>query len=174
MVVTGQGRATTMSRLICGLVLAAAAAAVLGGCGEFKVCMNCFEHDAEKPLSEAQARSIVVDAGIKTLPIEARNVHFQEWCGIDCTQVFRFDLPSDKAHAVMQPFSKVAIAPVSDFDQGRLIRSQQADPPLSWWLRAPVPDAEGVATDVSIGQLTEFILVPDGAMTRVYMHAFDM
>lgn len=163
-----------MSKWVQNLFLSAGAAMALAGCGEFKVCMNCFEHDAEKPLSEAQVRSIVVDAAIKTLPPEVRNVYFEEWCGIDCTQIFRFDLPSDKAHAVMQPYSKVEIAPVSDFDQVELIRRQQADPPLSWWLRAPVPDAEGVATDINIGQLTEFILVPDGPVTRVYMRAFDM
>ena len=163
-----------MARWIGNLVLSSVAAMALAGCGEFKVCMNCFEHDAEKPLSAEQVRSIIVDAAIKTLPPEARNVYFEEWCGLDCTQIFRFDLPSDKLPAAMQPNSTVEIASVSDFDQVALIHRQQADPPLSWWLKTPVPDAEGVATDINIGQLTEFILVPDGPMTRVYMRAFDM
>lgn len=163
-----------MGRWIRNLILSSVAVVALAGCGEFKVCMNCFEHDAEKPLSEAQVRSIIVDDPVKTLPLEARNVYFQEWCGIDCTQIFRFDLPSDKAHAVMKRFSKVEIAPLSDHDQFSLVHAELDDRSLSWWLKAPVPGAEGVATDLSIVQWTEFILVPDGSVTHVYMRTFDM
>jgi hypothetical protein len=161
------------------LILSSFLSFPVAGCQELagelvQVCMNCFEHDVEEPLSEAQVRSIVVDARVEALPLEARNVYFEEWCGIDCNQIFRFDLRSDTAHAVMQRFSRVEIAPLSSKDQRDLLRAPMEDPPPSWWLKAALPDADGVATDVNIGQLTEFILVPDRPVTRVYMRAFDM
>jgi hypothetical protein len=165
-----------MSKWGRNLILSAAAAIALAGCdGEFiEVCMNCFEHDAEKPLTDAQVRSLKVNATVKTLPAEAHNVYFEESCGMDCRQIFRFDLPSENAHQTMRRFSKVDIAPLSKHDQSDLLAAQMDGPPLSWWLKEAVPDAEGVAPDINIGQWVGFVLVPEGKTTRVYMLAFDM
>lgn len=165
-----------MGKRIRNLILSLGMVFALAGCdGDLiQVCMNCFEHDAEKPLTETQVRSLKVNARVKQLPTEARNIYFQEWCGMDCRQIFRFDLPSDRAHDVMRRFSKVEIAPLSKRDQSDLLDAQREGAPLSWWLKEAVPDADGVAPDINIGQWAGFIMVPEGKATRVYMLAFDM
>lgn len=115
-----------------------------------------------------------VDARVKSLPKEAQNVYFEEWCGIDCSQIIRFDLPADIAHEVMSRYSIVEIGQLPARNQRGLLRAQIDGPPLHWWLKEAVPDAEGVSTDLEVGQLTEFIMIPVGDHMRIYMRAFDM
>lgn len=156
------------------LLIASLMAFSVTGCDDaVQVCRNCFDHDVQKPLSDAQARSLDLVSRVNNLPPEARNVYFQETCGMDCMQLIRFDLPANVAHDVMKRYSTVGIRKLSVSDQNSLLRAQDK-PPLTWWLKEPIPNVEGVSSDLQAGQLTEFILVPMGKDMRVYMRAFTM
>ena len=142
----------------------------LGSCKVVNVCRACLDDDPDLPVSVSPA-SFDPIAFDKPLPVEAANLYFDESCGIDCAEVFRFDLPSAEAQAIMTEFT--GIAPAALDEQSRRVIQRQFRRYRRDWLDVDdLARASGGYSDVSVPDFRwpfHYFLVPLGPVTRVYL-----
>ncbi len=148
----------------------------LAGCdGLFKICRTCLEGDIDQPVPSADVSMIKVIFGNQPLPNTARNIYYAEGCGIDCSEILRFDLPSSIAEGVMLGMAGQPLRPLSDWEQQELIRRWRGlgpDGPAHiphWWIHAEVAEARGVSAVPNAETYLSFLLEPRGDLTRVYL-----
>lgn len=145
---------------------------VLASINPFERCYaDCSYRDGNKPVPAEEVASLRILHLDKPLPVEARNVYFFEACGIDCMQAARFELPVNRAEAIMTAMT--GVAPVGLDDWERRDFKNRAPAGQRWWAE-PAAGAKGAPKDLSEGRLWAFALVPHDTVTRVYLFSFTM
>lgn len=148
----------------------ALSALFLGSCGG--VCRSCLDSDPDRQVPAAELHKITIIFGNQRLPDESINIYFDEVCGIDCSQIIRFDLPTEKAETLMQGIVRYPLTTVLQENQRAML--PVANLPRRWWLQREIVGAKGVMDDVGEGRLIRFLLEPKGPMTRVYLNSYSM
>lgn len=156
---------------------AAAALALLplGGCSDdwFKVCRACIATAPTEPVADAdRARIRFIGPGV--LPADARNLYYDERCGIDCTHWMRFELPEAEArrfatevlggaklHRGENPFA----------EDGGAYRGPETA--LPWWPAHFPADAEGAKIADGQGRGAAVMLRVDKGQAMVWFFEFE-
>lgn len=148
----------------------ALSALFLGSCVD--VCRSCLDSDPDRPVPAEELHKITIISGNQQLPDEAINIYFDEVCGIDCSQIIRFDLPTAKAETLMQGIARYPLTTILQENQHTMLSA--ANLPRRWWLKREIVGAKGVMDDHNEGRLIRFLLEPKGSTTRVYLNSYSM
>ncbi|WP_139278772.1 hypothetical protein [Sphingobium yanoikuyae] len=142
------------------------------GCGPVEVCQICLGNDPNQALSKEEVSRVYVYHNRETLPSLAKNIYYDEHCGIDCRAIVRFDVPSWQANEIAAKLSGQPIKPLNPNDVHNFLRDNNAG--RSWWLQPKTEDLQGAVGDVGSGQLARVAILSQGATSRIYLVSWQM
>ena len=157
-----------MADMRLSLVLTLALSSVLAACDSVEVCRECLDGDRDLPVTvdPSQFDPIAFEA---PLPDQLSNLYFDELCGIDCAEVFRFDLPGAQAERIMSEFTGAEPVDLSANDRMEM-RSHMERFQRGWIIAEDLAKAQrGYSFQGAPTYPFYYLLVPQGEHTRVYL-----
>jgi len=157
---------------------AAAALALLplGSCSGdwFKVCRACIATPPTEPVADAD-RARIRFIGPGALPAGARNLYYDERCGIDCTHWMRFELPEAEARRFAAGvLGGVALRGGGNPFAGGASAYRGPDKAMPWWPAHFPADAEGARIADGQGRGAAVMLRAEKGQAMVWFFEFDM
>lgn len=121
--------------------------------------------DPNSEVPPDRVADIRIIKGNLPLPLEAANVYYADWAGMDTTQIIRFDLPAGRAERIMTELTGLPIIDLPAIDLGRLERADMGD--FDWWDLDDLREGRGGSFSNCWPLL--FLLEEQGPSTRVYL-----
>jgi hypothetical protein len=150
----------------------AAACLPTASCGDFiDSCFNCPAFNRDKPVPVGIAPLQII-AGARPLPVEARNIYYDEQCGIGCLQVFRFELSADRANRIM---TELTGSPPHDLSREDVADFMSGSPINRAWRKSAGPArAKGGLMQADNGWPLNYVIISEGDGAIVFLASNSM